>query len=405
MALHGLLESGDSVPHYALETFASTAPEYMNLEQDVIRQGFHSGNYTWLKDALPVELAPDTVSALRKTRVERSRTGVGEAARPVATWARLSSLWGGGYYPEFAFLPEPYDRQRDLQRDEDHRKIAKRQEISSQGWKPSSAAVRLRHEPLICTREEMHDPRKKEPYPRLPVGEEPDSRTLREPLVPFLAGPSKPLADPSTIRSRLPEMLRRLQGRVDEDWEDCTVVVTANSQGLVQVAFYEETLDSELGALAYMNVLSRDPLINEECALRKVTQLWGVKRDFSEELRDLDEDEGEPAVWILYMLAPKWVRMRATDAIYTLVPGARRGKLSAAGESVLQTVGLSQTSTTTGGMHSQSFDLSAGNSKFSADRSVDSARGMPPQTKLVGADTIAEALGVSGMRGMAGMGK
>merc|ERR550537_1462830 len=132
-----------------------------------------------------------------------------------------------------------------------------------------------------------------------------------------------------------------------------------------------------------MNVLARDGF-DHEVSLRKVTQLWGVKRDFSEELRDLDEDEGEPAVWILYLLAPKWVKMRPTDAIYTLVPHARRGKLSPAGESVLQTVGLSQASTTTG----PSLSLDAGPSRLTDQgERVEEPRGK------VAVSILADALG------------
>jgi|OM-RGC.v1.034111475 hypothetical protein len=37
----------------------------LNTQQDIIRQGFTTGNYTWLKESLPVELGHDTVLAVR----------------------------------------------------------------------------------------------------------------------------------------------------------------------------------------------------------------------------------------------------------------------------------------------------------------------------------------------------
>ena len=30
--------------------------EYANHEQDIIRQAFSTGNYTWMKESLPVEM-------------------------------------------------------------------------------------------------------------------------------------------------------------------------------------------------------------------------------------------------------------------------------------------------------------------------------------------------------------
>merc|ERR1719379_2545060 len=59
-----------------------------------------------MKESLPVELAPDAANLLRRQRMERNRL-----AEPVPhTWSKMTQLWGGGYYQEFEYIPDEYDR-------------------------------------------------------------------------------------------------------------------------------------------------------------------------------------------------------------------------------------------------------------------------------------------------------
>merc|ERR1719321_1654612 len=109
----------------------------------------------------------------------------------------------------------------------------------------------------------------------------------------FCAGRGTGLDDDSRMsRMKLPLMIKRLQKRLDEDWDDTTVVVSATDQDLVQVAFYMASVDSERGVLAYMNVLSKDSELLDDLGLRKVSQLWGMKRDFTRELQAMSR-QGE----------------------------------------------------------------------------------------------------------------
>jgi len=177
--------------------------------------------------------------------------------------------------------------------------------------------------------------------------------------------------------------------------------VTANEQDLVQVAFYEATLDSERGALAYMNILLRQDLCCE-LGLRKVPQLWGRKRDFREELDALGEASDEPATWLVFMLAPSWVKMRLTDAVYTLYPreaSVAEGsysayKMSEAGKSIMQALhstSMTQGSTMTGGPSL----ITAGPSLLTAGPSTElppaSARGNTQQSQKLPIDSLEAA--------------
>jgi hypothetical protein len=395
------MSKSERVPHYQMETFSSTAPEYLNTQQDIIRQGFHTGNYTWLKESLPVELGHDTILAVKRLRIEKGRGAV-DPGKPQKTWARMSSLWGGGYYPEFKFMPEPYDGALQAEREDKKQSLRKREAVSARGWQPNSHGVRLDYEPMVVTRDEMGDARKKEPFPRLAPGidvHEAGPAPYVEPF--YVGGRSQVLNDDRQQKGRLPTAIRLIQQRLDADWADCTIVVTANEQDLVQVAFYEATLDSERGALAYMNILLRQDLCCE-LGLRKVPQLWGRKRDFREELDALGEASDEPATWLVFMLAPSWVKMRLTDAVYTLYPreaSVAEGsysayKMSEAGKSIMQALhstSMTQGSTMTGGPSL----ITAGPSLLTAGPSTElppaSARGNTQQSQKLPIDSLEAA--------------
>eukprot|EP00929_Paragymnodinium_shiwhaense_P113629 TRINITY_DN81911_c0_g1_i1.p1 TRINITY_DN81911_c0_g1~~TRINITY_DN81911_c0_g1_i1.p1 ORF type:complete len:415 (-),score=90.25 TRINITY_DN81911_c0_g1_i1:33-1277(-) len=333
--------------HYTLQTVATSAPEFANQEQDTIRQSFSTGNHTWMKQALPVELAPDSVNQLRRQRMERNRL-----AEPLPqTWSKMTQLWGGGCYHEFEYIPDEYERRSNFSRGLRQISNEKRDAISNHDWRYASQEKRLRHESMI------NDPRNKECYPYLGGDKESElgqhSGLLRggssggpAENMSFLAGKGRGLEDDSkNSRMSLPTIVMRLQKRLDEDWEGCTVVVSATEQDLVQIAFNMGTVDSERGVAAYMNVLSKDPEVLGAFGLRKVSQLWGMRRDFSAAVEDegdgQDEEETMKHTWIFYILTPKWVRMRPTDAFYTTHPRSQGSafRMSAAGSSVLLSLG------------------------------------------------------------------
>lgn len=349
------------VPHYAQKTITTSAPEFANHEQDVIRQAFSTGNHSWMKESLPVELAPDAVNLLRRQRMERNRL-----AEPVPqTWSKMTQLWGGGYYQEFEYIPDEYDRKGAFDRGLRGNSAEKREKISHHDWRYPSQERRLKHETMI------KDPRNKDAYPYLGGDKDAEldpsknffrnsafsgwdwsQEVSRQNETSFLAGRGSGLEEGSRMsRMTLPLIVQRLQTRFDQDWEGTTCVVSATDQDLVQIAFHMATVDSERGVLAYMNVLSKDVELLGTLALRKVSQLWGMRRDFSTELADgsrgKDGDKDKEAdlehVWTFFLMMPKWVKMRATDAYYTVHPRSQGSafRMSTAGSSVLLSLGSS----------------------------------------------------------------
>merc|ERR1719265_2111282 len=275
-----------------------------------------------MKESLPVELAPDAVNLLRRQRMERNRL-----AEPVPhTWSKMTQLWGGGYYQEFEYMPDDYDRREGFNRGMRHVSTERREKISHHDWRVPSQEKRLKHETMI------KDPRNKDAYPYLGGDKDaeldPSKNFFRNSAFSgwdwsgdvsrlnveqsFLAGRGSGLEEGSRMsRMSLPVIVQRLQKRLDEDWEGTTVVVSATEQDLIQIAFHMATVDSERGVLAYMNVLSKDVDLLGSLALRKVSQLWGMRRDFSTEIsgreRQLDQEEHSlDHVWTFFLMMPKW---------------------------------------------------------------------------------------------------
>jgi len=358
--------SGRRLPRYAMRTVSNSAPEFANHEQDIIRQSFSTGNHTWMKEALPVELGPDSVNLLRRQRMERNRL-----AEPTPQpFSKMSQLWGGGFYQEFEYMPDSYERKHDHEMEMRRVAIEKREKICNTDWRGPSQERRLKHEAMVS------DSGSKETYPYLGGDKDAELEASKQWLrsgalssrsgqfsqersqLPaessFLAGKGCGLEDDSrTSRMMLPTIVSRLQRRADADWEGTTVIASVTDQDLIQVAFHMGTLDSERGAMAYMNVLAKDVDLLGSLGLRKVSQLWGMKRDFSAEMSSVDTRSSPDAesgqkgslehTWMFFLLAPKWVRMRPTDAYYTVHPRSQGSafRMSTAGSSVLLSLGTS----------------------------------------------------------------
>jgi len=363
VAHYGAGDGGRRVPHYAMKTITHSAPEFANHEQDVIRQSFSAGNHTWIKHSVPAELGPDAVNTLRRQRMERNRL-----SEPLTrqTWTKMTQTWRGGPTQEFEYMRDEFDRRQAAEREARLSGIEKREKIANHDWRHASQERRLKYEAMVA------DSGQKEKYPYLGGDKDEEfqvaskswlrdgRRSVRrardaqaKDMTPpvsdqaFLGGKGRGLEDDSKgSRMTLPMTVQRLQRRVGLDWEGTTVVVNATDQDLVQIAFHMATVDSEKGVMAYMNILAKDVDLIGSLGLRKVSQLWGMKRDFAADLTatsgsDTPDEVSLEHTWIFFLLMPKWVRMRPTDAYYTVHPRSQGStfRMSTAGSSVLVSLG------------------------------------------------------------------
>jgi hypothetical protein len=354
LSLGATARKGRSRRLHTLNTVSCSAPEYVNHEQDMIAQSFGTGNYSSIREALPVEIGPGTIHELRRQRQEKNR--LGDMGPQI--WSKMAQIWGGGWYQDVGHMPDEFSRQEEFEKRERKASLQQRMRISNSDWRCASQEKRCKHESMMSN--------DKEPFPYL-GGRKDDEvnsstnwlRSTTTTAMSSTAGARSPLADSASFltgkgrglgedsrcsRETLPMMVQRLQTRLSADWDDATVVVNATDQDLIQVAFLLETVDSERGVLAYMGILAKDGV-----GLRKVSQLWAVRKAFTIEGEAEDDNIlrsiSPPTThdWLFFLMAPKWVRMRPTDAYYTVHPRSEGSafRMSTAGSSVLLSLGSS----------------------------------------------------------------
>merc|ERR1719460_3041465 len=73
----------------------------------------------------------------------------------------MAQLWGGGYYQEFEYMPDEYERKGAFDRGLRGASTEKREKISHHDWRYPSQERRLKHETMI------KDPRNKDAFPYL----------------------------------------------------------------------------------------------------------------------------------------------------------------------------------------------------------------------------------------------
>lgn len=87
-----------------------------------------------------------------------------------------------------------------------------------------------------------------------------DSKVLHGPFVPSghsrFAGPDKTLDTPT--RALLPQIVEEIHTVLSDDWIDNEFSVLATEEDTIIARFKLDSLDSEKGLVAYMNVLARD---------------------------------------------------------------------------------------------------------------------------------------------------
>jgi hypothetical protein len=128
------------------------------------------------------------------------------------------------------------------------------------------------------------------------------------------SGTSKSLSRPS--QQVLPEILRSLHAVFVVDWPDANFDVMATEDDLVVVRFELDTVDSERGLLAYMNVLSSsDNATTAKYDLKRVVEDWGRRAEAAE--------PGGTGAVVFYTWRPPWVRHEAVQPFFTLHPARR----------------------------------------------------------------------------------
>jgi hypothetical protein len=280
-------------PHYSKPL--TQLHEYTNREQDIIRQAFQTGNFTYLAN-LPTRIAPSAVSNVIDKKCEETvRTA--QRAKP-----QTCNLWGcSGLVHEFEWMPDDYNRFAEQKHKDRVDSEARRKEISSTDFIPVTSARKEKYEEgftaTIGGYASLETPYNDD------VVQMPPFNWLREGSSSKVFKPAiheKAVAE--NHHGHLPEIVEHLTKRLREDWEEVNVAVSVNPEELIEVRFEEATVDNSKGLHTYMNVMiNKDPFISE-WQLRRVAQNWAFIEDG----------------FIYYQLAPPWKALKSSDAFFTI---------------------------------------------------------------------------------------
>uniref|UniRef100_A0A7S1C302 Uncharacterized protein n=1 Tax=Bicosoecida sp. CB-2014 TaxID=1486930 RepID=A0A7S1C302_9STRA len=291
---------GSTVPHYCMPNFASILPNYSNSDQDFIKLAFSAASWVSTRE-MPANLAAGLQGA-RAGTMEMSRSSAPMAKPPVPQFRKKE------VFSEFEYVPSRYSlaaEQRAAERLEDE---AKRLAIGGKDWAPSSKRARMKHEDLFEDKEYrfpyMSDPYTAARDQAMRARWIEDSKILHGPFLP--GGPAK--SSEGITRQLLPAILKELHRVVDEDWGDYIFSVMSTEDDMIVVRFQADTVDSERGLHAYMNVLASTGDVVSKNKLTRVVEDWHAQ-----------PGDG----FLYYMFRPPWVRARGTDAFFTLHPEER----------------------------------------------------------------------------------
>lgn len=293
-------DNGQSVPHYALPNKSHEAAMYVNREQDMVRQGFQTGNFRSIH-SLPTEFRYGYVIESAANHVDSNIT----SAIYHAPHGSYKVYGKNKVFEEFKYIPSPYNLADTLKRKEDVAAAEKRKEICpDRTFTYSSGDASMPY----------FDPEEEVKYAD-PIDAAKDKK-LREKWLEqskILHGPFKPNTDKTLQSSNrnealLPDMMRLLATLIDEDWTDTEFQIYRDEEDLIVIEFELESVDSEKGLLAYMNrIISLNDEVSQY-ALSKVSELWNHKA-------------GDGSIY--YALKPSWVSRDPTQTYYTLHPERR----------------------------------------------------------------------------------
>mmetsp|Transcript_42962 Transcript_42962/g.71635 ORF Transcript_42962/g.71635 Transcript_42962/m.71635 type:complete len:353 (-) Transcript_42962:185-1243(-) len=291
--------SAHYLPRYQMPNISSILPAYSNSEADYVKGAFAASDYTSLHSV---------TDNIKYQAVNQARAEIMEAVRKPMTGPQASSTPHNinGLFQEFEYLPSRFnleDEYNEKARLDGHRQ---RREISEQEWVPTKIHDKGKHEDGFVDGEFYPCP--SDPYEAaqdmiLRHNWMEDQKVLHGNWTPSSGG-GKPIAEPpGPAMSR--EIIKTLHKMIVEDWEDVKLNVYENQDSHWVFRFHLDSVDSEKGLIAYMNVFLR---CNEQVRtyqMTRVTEQWNVK-------------PGDGSIY--FTLRPAWVTKRIDEDTFVAPP-------------------------------------------------------------------------------------
>lgn len=260
--------SSSSIPHYRVPNFSSILPEYTNNDSQQIYNAFNVGNFHSITK-IPNKIAPDELSKSRHKIIDANRHQIPKTSSSVTTAC--------GTFSQFEYISSRYDLPQELAKTEKLLNEAKA--IGRKTFICSGKPKVLKHEDAYekvgerfpymgGTYEHAHDAAKRGAWIA-------SQKILHGAF--NSTGNRKSLENTPT-KSMCSKILADIQDIVQLDWQDCRASVSMNAdEELIVVSFDVLSLDSELGAEAYMNVFARGHELMTKYQLQKCTGEWAKR--------------------------------------------------------------------------------------------------------------------------------
>ena len=262
------------IPRYAQPTKSTSLYSYTNRDQDLIKQGFRAGNFTFLA-RFPSRITPFGITealkaSSRKSIISKPRT---QSVRKVS--------------PGYEWMPDSYHLKQDYLKRLREDSVKKRRSISRRDFVPSGTPSRM---------QEREASRRSYVSINCSFSSAPDQASrlkwIRDTQIKhgsFRAGRS---LDSNQNRSNLQTIITVIRQKISKDWESTDFDIGVNHSECIEVRFHASTIENAEALHYYMGILINKTQEIGKFGLKKMQNKWGVKT----------------GTYLVYIIAPAWVK-------------------------------------------------------------------------------------------------
>lgn len=283
----------EEIPHYMLPNFSSLLPEYANAEVDQIRGAFTTNNFTSLHK-IPTKLGPNAVNQARFEHMDENRL----APHDIKPTPKL--LTKNGLFHQFEYTSSRFSLVDELAQMERLQSEAKRMNISGKDFITTGEQKKLKSEDAFGNIHFRY-PHLSQPYPDTKDSQR-HERWLESKKI--LHGPFIPsghrLSNDTMTKLCLPELIQEIHEILQRDWEGLEWTIAPTIDENLAIRFKEETIESEHGLIAYMNIFIQSHRIASKYKLQKVAEDWNTK-------------PGDGGLY--FVIRPPWTKNRSREMI------------------------------------------------------------------------------------------
>jgi len=297
-------EFPEDMNHHQMPNFAAILPDYSNREHEYITQAFSCTSFVMVRD-LPTRIAPSATNRAMAAKIDANRRSM---VVPVEERGRATK---NGVFSTFDYVPSRYSLADELKTKERLEGEAKRLDIGGRDFVCAGKGKKMKYEDVFENKEYrfpyMGDDFESARDQQLRAKWIEDAKILSGPFVP--SGKCRVFEQPQ--RSLLNECLKKLQQIVQRDWSDYEFSVLSTEDDQIVLRFNLDTVESERGLKAYMNVFSATNDSIAEFQLQRAIEDWGTK-----------PGDG----WLYFMFKPPWSKSKNVDTFFALNPDGREVK-------------------------------------------------------------------------------